>query len=629
MRGSSINNIRINPATDGGVGGLHVIENGIDTTQPVPVLTDASAPAGPSVYIWPLPQEVSHGDLESFTCVSRRLRFVVTAETKSAALNDACFRYRRIILAHVLHDGIPQDSSSEPDGCIQEVYVTVHSSDETLNQDTDESYLLTVPDNSTAVNLDAPTVYGALRGLETFSQLVRFNFTTRQAEVEGAPWVVRDWPRFSYRGLLLDTARHYQPVSVIKRVIDSLSYAKLNVLHWHMVDTQAFPVETPSFPRLWEASYTPDERYSVADMEEVVEYARRRGVRVVPEYDVPGHAASWGVGYPELWPRADCKEPLNPVGGLASQVIRGIISDAASVFKDGFFHLGGDEVNMDCWQSTPSITDWMAKHEPPLNAHDIYKGFVSQAGAAVRHEGQTPIHWQEVFDTFGTSLDKNTIVQIWLPNASPLNVIANGYRVIVSNSDMWYLDWLNVHWEKFYLNEPLAGIAPEALPQLAPLVLGGEVCMWSETADPSVLFNTIWPRAAAAAERLWSDPDQLHNLRSAHSRLEDFRCTLQARDIPAAPLNSPLGRTAPDGPGSCFDQRRRARTLASWRGDQARGGMHGCPGEKMTAHQGFRGREEEETENKMFWRHRWPGLEAPVLVVVRQRRRLHRTSVAR
>ncbi|GAB4836057.1 Beta-hexosaminidase 3 [Ancistrocladus abbreviatus] len=112
-------------------------------------------------------------------------------------------------------------------------------------------------------------------------------------------------PRLPYRGLLIDTSRHYLPLPVIKSVIDSMVYAKLNVLHWHIVDTQSFPLEIPSYPKLWNGAYSTSERYTIADAAEIVSYAQKRGVNVLAEIDVPGHAASWGVGYPSLWPSAN------------------------------------------------------------------------------------------------------------------------------------------------------------------------------------------------------------------------------------------------------------------------------------------------------------------------------------
>ena len=164
-----------------------------------------------------------------------------------------------------------------------------------------------------SATLSASTVYGALRGLETLSQLVSFDFDTRAYEISGAPWAIKDAPRFQHRGLMVDTARHFLPLATLRRAVDSMAYAKLNVLHWHMVDTQSFPFEVAAAPELWtEGAFSAGERYLQEDVSALVEYARARGIRVVVEFDVPGHAASWCKGRPDVCPASPtCLEPLN------------------------------------------------------------------------------------------------------------------------------------------------------------------------------------------------------------------------------------------------------------------------------------------------------------------------------
>jgi hexosaminidase len=155
-----------------------------------------------------------------------------------------------------------------------------------------------------------------------------------------------------------------------------------------------------------------------------------------------------------------------------------------------------------------------------------------------------------VFLHFGSKLDNNTIIHIWLDHATLAKVVAAGYRGILSNSDVWYLDHLTVPWQSFYANEPYEGITD---PTQQALVLGGEVCMWGETVDTSDIFNTIWPRAAAAAERLWS-PGDVTDTNAALLRLERFRCLLNQRGIDANGVMAVNGRDAPYGPGGCYVQ---------------------------------------------------------------------------
>ncbi|CAN1853264.1 Beta-hexosaminidase 3 [Linum perenne] len=314
---------------------------------------------------------------------------------------------------------------------------------------------------------------------------------------------------------------------MIKKIIDSMTYAKLNVLHWHIVDTQSFPLEIPSLPKLWNGAYSAFERYTSYDTIEIVSYAERRGVHVLAEIDVPGHALSWGIGYPSLWPSKHCQEPLDISKEFTFRVIDGILSEFSKIFKFKFVHLGGDEVNTACWTSTPHIKNWLKEHK--MNASQAYEYFVLRTQKIALSHGFGIINWLG-------------------GNVAP-KVVAKGLRCIVSNQDKWYLDHLNTKWEDFYLNEPLANITN---PQLHKLVIGGEVCVWGETVDMSDIEQTIWPRAAAAAERLWTSYDKIaKDPKQAIRRLTQFRCLLNERGVAAAPLGG-FGRGAPFLPGSCF-----------------------------------------------------------------------------
>ena len=207
----------------------------------------------------------------------------------SPLLSKAFERYDKYTFPHAANSG-----SSGAGPKITGLDLVVADKDESHQQlDTDESYTLKVPATGGKAKATAKTVYGALRALETFSQLVRFDFDSNAYALPGAPWDITDSPRFQHRGLMIDTARHYQPLAHIRALIDTLPYAKLNVLHWHMVDTQSFPFEVKSHPKLWNAAHMPSQRYTQADVAAVVEHARLRGVRIIVEFDMPGHAGSW------------------------------------------------------------------------------------------------------------------------------------------------------------------------------------------------------------------------------------------------------------------------------------------------------------------------------------------------
>ncbi|XP_022966042.1 beta-hexosaminidase 3-like [Cucurbita maxima] len=524
------------------------------------ILTSAasrSSDIAGGVRIWPLPALVTHGGQRRL-CVANTKDFRLNTDGSnftdaSGILKEGFLRLLDVVrVGHVVDANLSRLDSS---ALLLGIHIIVSSPSEELQYGVDESYRLSVPAPAPAPGkpayayLQARTVYGALHGLQTFSQLCSFNFESRAIEVRSVPWNIIDQPRFSYRGLLIDTSRHYQPLPVIKKVIDSMAYAKLNVLHWHIVDTQSFPLEIPSFPNLWLGAYSKQERYTTADAEEIVRYAQRRGVSVLAEVDIPGHALSWGVGYPALWPSKDCKQPLDVSNEFTFKVIDGILSDFSKIFKYRFVHLGGDEVDTTCWRSTPHIRNWVRKKG--MNESDAHKYFVLRAQNIALSHGYELVNWEETFNDFGSELSRKTVVHNWLGIGVAPKVVAAGLRCIVSNQDSWYLDHIDPSWEKFYLNEPLKNITDS---KQQKLVIGGEVCMWGESVDASNIEQTIWPRAAAAAERLWTPYDNLaKDTNQVFARLAHFRCLLNQRGIEAAPVSG-LGRSAPWGPGSCFVQ---------------------------------------------------------------------------
>jgi len=410
--------------------------------------------------------------------------------------------------------------------------------------------------------LNSKTVWGALRGLETFSQMVHFNFTSGVYEISQVPLKITDAPRFAWRGLMVDTSRHFLPLPALRSIIDSLLYAKVNVLHWHMSDTQSFPMQLESRPKLWDAAFSPQERYLLTDVKDIVEYARLRGVRIVPEFDMPGHAGSWCAGYPEVCPSSSCQEPLNIASNETFDLIEDVLHEVSGgkrsskgspsgVFPDDFMHLGGDEVDTKCWTRTNSTKRWLADRK--MSADDGYAYFVKRAAEVAREQGRRPVQWVEVFEHFRERLDKQTVIHVWKDKKTLKEVVDKGFDGLLSNAfgvGNWYLDHLDVPWDKIYNDEPCEGITLEVCMQK---VLGGQGQMWGETVDISDLESTVWPRMAAIAERLWS-PMEVSSVDSAKSRLTHFRCLLNARGVRSAPVTYGKARSAPSGPGGCWQE---------------------------------------------------------------------------
>lgn len=222
------------------------------------------------------------------------------------------------------------------------------------------------------------------------------------------------------------------------------------------------------------------------------------------------------------------------------------------MFPYSMFHLGGDEVDYKCWFTSEKVKSWMTE-QGYTTMEEIYKYFLDRAASIARSQGRTPVQWVEVFEHFGNTLDNNTLVHVWKDKSTLNSVILAGYKALLSNQDNWYLDWLDTSWEVMYNNEPTEGLSPEAD---VSLILGGESAMWGETVDASDLDATVWPRAAAVAERLWT-PMHLMDVEAAEDRLLAFRCLLTERGIGAAPVKNRKARQSPPNPGSCYSQRRR------------------------------------------------------------------------
>jgi len=288
---------------------------------------------------------------------------------------------------------------------------------------------------------------------------------------------------------------------------------------------------------------------------------------VMVEFDSPGHAWSWGVGYPSVLPDGyaidpgcpatcpvnPCDVPVDPSNDLTYQVLTGILMDStggvagAGLFPEGLIHMGGDEVSYECWDSSAQIKKFMALNN--FTTYDqVYEYYVLRSQSIAFSMGRTPVHWEEVYNHFGTDLDPRAVIHVWLDHSTLAQVVADGYRGILSDNDVWYLDNRAVPWTSFYLNDPYQSISD---PTQRSLVLGGEACMWGELIDSSNIHAVIWPRAAAFAERLWNYNivNVQYSVELAYGRLNQFRCLLEERGIGSGPVFS----FAPFQPSSCYD----------------------------------------------------------------------------
>lgn len=363
----------------------------------------------------------------------------------------------------------------------------------------DESYSIT--SNNGSLALHAATTVGVIRGLETVLQLV-----DGDAQHYFIPNVsITDTPRFRWRGLLVDVSRHFEPISEIEHTLDGMASVKLNVLHWHLSDDQGIRVESKRYPKL-QGVGSDSLYYTQAQIREVVAYARDRGIRVVPEFDMPGHSSAWFVGYPQY---ASGPGPyqigrkwtgytgvFDPTRETVYRFIDGFIGEMSTLFPDAYWHIGGDEVNPTQWKQSERIQKFMAAHHlADVAALQAY--FNQRLSKILTRHHKHMIGWDEILHP---DLPRTTVVQSWRGTQYLGEAVSQGFSGILSAP--YYLDAMKSA-EQMYLADPLAGDST-LTPDETARVLGGEVCMWSELIAPGSIDSRIWPRLAAIAERFWS-----------------------------------------------------------------------------------------------------------------------------
>jgi hexosaminidase len=392
---------------------------------------------------------------------------------------------------------------------------TIAASKPVQSLDEDESYQLTI--TPAQAILTAPNPLGVLHGLETFFQLV----TSTESGWAVPAARIEDRPRFPWRGLLLDVSRHFMPLDVIRRNLDGMAAVKLNVFHWHLSDDQGFRVESKTAPKLHELG-SDGLFYAQDEIRSIIEYARDRGIRVVPEFDIPGHTQSWLAAYPEFaaqtgpvsllrtWGISEAS--MDPTRPELYDFLERVLTEMASLFPDEYFHIGGDEVDAKHWNSSPRIVDYM-KTNHLKDAAALQARFNQRIEAMLAKLGKHAEGWDEVLHA---ELPRSVVVQSWRGNKSLTDAARQGFSGLLSWG--YYLD----HQEpaaKLYLVDPLDGEAATLTPEQKARILGGEVCMWAEYVTPENVDSRIWPRSAAVAERLWSLSD-IREVAVMYRRLE-------------------------------------------------------------------------------------------------------------
>jgi len=391
----------------------------------------------------------------------------------------------------------------------------------------DESYTLDVDPQH--ISLRAKTWIGALHGLQTLSQLVQpsgDHFVFPAVHIEDAP-------RFPWRGLMLDPGRHFLPVAVIYRTLDGMAAVKLNVLHWHLTEDQGFRIESRVYPKLQELG-SGGQYYTQEQVRDVIAYAAARGIRVVPEFDMPGHSTSWMVGYPQLGsapgPFAIAQRfgiqdaAMNPIHESTYRFLDAFLGEMAQLFPDQYMHIGGDESNGKEWRANPAIVAFMKAHNMK-DTKELQAYFNTRVQKILAKHHKQMVGWDEILSP---NLPRQAVIQNWHGIEFLINAAKQGHRGFLSHP--YYLDHMYTAADMF-LADPLPA-GSDLTPDQAKLILGGEACMWGEQVIPQTIDSRIWPRTAAVAERFWSPVtdrdvnDMYRRLRVESLRLEADGVTL-------------------------------------------------------------------------------------------------------
>lgn len=475
-------------------------------------------------------------------------------------------------------------------GQLSFVDVSIADASADLQYQVDESYTLTVTQSGQSVSITANTTWGALHAFTTLQQIIISDGNGGLMIEE--PVSIVDSPLYPHRGIMVDSGRNFISVKKILEQIDGMALSKLNVLHWHLDDSQSWPVQLQTYPQMINDAYSTRETFSAADIKNVIGYARARGVRVIPEVDMPAHASSgWKQVDPsivacadswwsnDVWAFHTALEPnpgqLDIINNKTYEVVQNVYKELSGIFTDNFFHVGGDEMQVGCYNFSSNIQNWLAANTS-RTYDDLAQYWIDHAVPIFQNSpNRRLMMWEDIAinDPHAANIPKNIIMQSWNNGISNIkNLTRDGFDVVVSSADFMYLDCGNGGWVG---NDPRYDVMTNPMTNgtetfnyggdggswCAPYktwqriydydftlnltdaekqhVIGAEAPLWSEQVDDVVVSSKMWPRAAALAELVWSgnlNANGTKRTTEMTQRIFNFREYLLANGVQAAPL---------------------------------------------------------------------------------------------
>lgn len=492
--------------------GITIAWFGFLKPKPPPILPEDRA----QIMIMPLPAELTLSDGQ----------FLIDSDFGFALKNVSTPKLIRAIDRFYtkleLQTGISFSNKSE-----QKLILDCHNKgDKYPSVNDNESYSLSVNDQK--ISLSANSETGILYSLESLFQLVKF---------KDGQWIIptlklKDEPRYPWRGLMIDVARHWVPKEVILRNLDAMASVKMNVLHWHLTDYQGFRIESKIYPKLHKKGSDGD-YYTQEDIKEVINYAADRGIRVIPEFDVPGHTTAWFVGYPEL-ATVQRTYVLDSVFGILDPVmdptqdkvydfLDHFIGEMAALFPDEYIHIGGDEVNPKQWEENKGIQEYMADKRIS-DPHELQAHFNIRLQKIIEKYGKKMMGWDEIIHP---DLPKNNIaVQSWRNQKSLWEAARNGNKSVLSAG--YYLDY----------KQPAAFHY-----KVDPTVITGAVSIEIDTANWKSWDCKMYVREMEIESSLYlfGKNDNLRGIMSSMDGASDFTDITVNNGILAFDYESPFG----------------------------------------------------------------------------------------
>ncbi|KAJ6178188.1 beta-N-acetylhexosaminidase hex-Penicillium chrysogenum [Penicillium mononematosum] len=474
----------------------------------------------------------------------------------------------------------PAPKAKRAPSAIHNVDVHVVDNDADLQHGVDESYTLVVGNDGIRIN--AQTVWGVLHAFTTLQQIIISD--GKGGLIIEQPVEIKDAPLYPHRGIMMDTGRNFISVRKLLEQIDGMALSKLNVLHWHLDDSQSWPVQMGSYPEMTKDAYSPREVYTEHDMRTVIAHARARGVRVIPEVDMPAHSASgWQQIDPEIvacaeswWSNDPNPGQLDIIYPKTYEVVNNVYQELSRIFSDNVFHVGADEIQPNCYNYSSHITKWFAE-DPSRTYNDLAQYWVDHSMPIFRSVGdhRRLMMWEDIAVATESAHDvpKDVIMQTWNSGEGDGNIkklTSAGYDVVVSTSDFLYLDcgrggyvtndarydvqsntdggvnfnyggnggsWCAPYktWQRIYDYDFLTNLTASE----AKHIIGAEAPLWSEQVDDVTVSSVFWPRAAALGELVWSgnrDAAGRKRTTSFTQRILNFREYLVANGVMATAL---------------------------------------------------------------------------------------------